>query len=217
MFYETENKLKDGKLSLLSGSFNIFADRYETEEHTSSIFAHELTHAYEEFKRMESGSESMFDYARRIGYAKNTDRNYSSDTIRQAISNLVYYTTEFEIRAYVASIYGALKKNIDKIKNSTDAFEIIKNSTIYRNYIINGANLAKLWEIFDSSNAKIIEQAWYNATGEKKRANNVLLEIEKRYNKQWKKLKRTIAKIAYDVYDKYGAISTVDDNNIMLK
>jgi len=217
VFTGMASELVDGKIPLLRGEFIIFTGVHQIEEHTSAIFAHELTHAYEEFKRKKNGAESLFDYARKINYDKNVDRYYSTVDAERAISNLVYFTTNFELRAYIGSIYGALKSNVDKIKASADAFEIIKNTVVYQNYIVNGMNLDYLWKTFDTSNAKIIEQAWYNATGKKGKAYDILSEIEKRYNKQWKKLKRTVAKIAYDVYEKYGEVSIIDDNNLIKK
>ena len=205
--------LEDNQLPLLKGKFILNCDSYSIDKNVSTIFAHELTHAYEEFKRKENGAESMFDYAKRIKYPDNVDRHSSLNMIKRVISNLVYYTTKFEIRAYIASIYGTLRQNATDISSAHDAFEIIKNTVAYNNYVIIGKNIDYLWEVLDSSTVKTIQHAWYNATGEKKDPFLILTEIERRYNKQWKKFKRTCAKIAYDVYEKHSNTFTIDSNN----
>ena len=147
----------------------------------------------------------------------NTDRYGKGEYDRKLISYIVYYTTKFEVNAYAASIYGTLKAHADELVSAHDAVDVIKYySPVYQNYVTLGDHIQRLnirW--FDEEEVELIEDAWFSAMGEKRKCSYIIKKLTSLYSKNWRKLRKVIAKISYDVYEKYGPSYTIDDDNLI--
>ena len=51
--------------------------------------------------------------------------------------------------------------------------------------------------------------------GEKKKCRYIVKKLASLYNKNWRKLKKVVSKICYDVYEKFGPSYTIDDDNLI--
>lgn len=93
---------------------------------------HELTHAYEDYNRFVNNKESLANVARRIGYTNNQLGTYNG--LKQMISFLLYYITDFERNAYVAQMQGELNIQNIRFTSIDKIIEFLKNTEVYKNY-----------------------------------------------------------------------------------
>lgn len=210
-------EIEDGKVFCITGKFHIYCTQDKLDSSLATMLAHELTHVYENFKRVTSNAPSLYDVVVNSNYSNNTDRYGSTEYDRQLISHIVYYTTKFEVNAYAASIYGTLKAHAEELIGAHDALDVIKYySPVYQNFINLGKYIQRLnMRFLDEQDAKVIEDAWYSSMGEKKKCGYIVKKLASLYNKNWGKLKKVISKMCYDVYEKYGPLYTIDDNNLI--
>jgi hypothetical protein len=210
-------EIEDGKISWITGHFHIYCNEDKLDSSLATMIAHELTHMYENYKRVTSNSPSLYDVVTNSNYSNNTDRYGKGEYDRKLISYIVYYTTKFEVNAYAASIYGTLKAHADELVNAHDAVDVIKYySPVYQNYAILGDYIQRLnmrW--LDEEETKLIEDAWFSAMGEKRKCSYIIKKLTSLYSKNWRKLRKVIAKISYDVYEKFGPSYTIDDDNLI--
>lgn len=209
-------EIEDGKVFRITGKFHIYCTEDKLDSSLATMLAHEITHVYENFKRVMSNAPSLYDVVANSNYSNNTDR-YSSEYDRNLISHIVYYTTKFEVNAYAASIYGTLKAHAEELVDAHDAVDVIKYySPVYQNFVTLGEYIQRLnmrW--LDEQDTKLIEDAWYSSMGEKRKCGYIIKKLTSLYNKNWRKLKKVISKMCYDVYEKYGPLYTIDDNNLI--
>jgi hypothetical protein len=213
-----KRELENNKIPYISGKLHIYCPKEKLESSIAAIFAHEITHVYENYKRIKANAPSIYDIVTNTNYSNNTDRYVSTKYDRKMISHIVYYTTKFEVNAYAASIYGTLKAHADEMIDAQDALDIIKYySPIYQNFVTFGNYIQNLniRYLDNQLDTKLIEDAWFSAMGEKKKCGCIVKKLASLYSKNWRKLRKVIAKISYDVYEKYGAAFTVDDDNLI--
>jgi hypothetical protein len=184
----------------------------------ATTLAHELTHLYEDYKRITSHTTSLYDVVTNSNYSNNTNRYSSTNYDKEMISHIVYYTTKFEVNAYAASIYGTLKSHADELIDAHDTLDIVKfYSATYQNFTILGNYIQDLNRKYKEGQLddRVIEDAWYSSMGEMKKCGYIVKKLTSLYNKNWRKLRKVIAKISYDVYEKFGPSYTIDDDNII--
>lgn len=211
-------EIEDGKVFRITGKFHIYCTEDKLDSSLATMLAHEITHVYENFKRVMSNAPSLYDVVANSNYSNNTDRyNSEYEYDRKLISHIVYYTTKFEVNAYAASIYGTLKAHAEELVDAHDAVDVIKYySPVYQNFVTIGEYIQRLnmrW--LDEQDTKLIEDAWYSSMGEKRKCGYIIKKLTSLYNKNWRKLKKVISKMCYDVYEKYGPSYTIDDNNLI--
>lgn len=100
------------------------------------FFSHEITHAYEDYGRNTKGGESFEDYKERTGYS-NIARQlvYGNDNdLKTAISNVLYYISDTEIRASVAEMRREIQHGIRFVHNNDDAMELLNRTSAWENY-----------------------------------------------------------------------------------
>jgi hypothetical protein len=211
-------ELENDKIPLISGKLHIFCPKEKLKSSVAAIFAHEITHVYENYKRIKSNAPSIYDIVTNSNYSNNSDRYTSNKYDRKMISNIVYYTTKFEVNAYAASIYGTLKMHADEMIDAQDALDLIKYySPVYQNFVKFGTYIQNLnIRYLDKQlNNQLIEDAWFSATGENKKCGYIVKKLASLYNKIWRKLRKVTSKICYNIYEKYGPIFTVDEDNLI--
>lgn len=215
---ERQPEFEDGKLECISGKFHIYCPEERFDSALATMLAHELTHAYENYLRIKSNAPSLYDVLKHSNYSNNTDRRGSTVYDRKMISHIVYYTTKFEVNAYAASIYGTLKAHANEMQDAQDTLDIIKfYSNAYQAFVTLGKYIQGLNDNFNNGqlNTQIVEDAWLSAMGEKRNCKSIIKKVTALYNKTWRKIKKVTSKICYDVYEKYGPLYTVDEDNFI--
>ena len=109
----------------------------QSDESLISSTMHELTHAYEDYKRHNNSPTSIHSTSMKIGYYKNpVGLAETYRPIKRAISYFLYFTTDFEINAFIPQIAGDMKQCNIKFNNAEDAMEYINAIPTYTNYKI---------------------------------------------------------------------------------
>lgn len=155
--------------------------------------AHELTHAYENYKRLLQGKDSLSSLVSRdTKYYKAI--HYNNDgSFEDCVKSMEYYLTSFEKNAFLTEFRASLEGK--KIRDYKDALEDFKKTEIWQQY--NGLhNLMKNdidWQDFcDTYNEEFDTD--YSPSRFKKWITN---RIEKTYQK----MMRLIPKVYFDYYD----------------
>lgn len=191
---------ENGLLDCLRGNFTFMSTYGDLETKLSAMFAHEILHAYEDWKRLTHDKEKIHDLAKRTNYYKNNTKRNSQDQITYQISNIVYYLTKFETSAYANTVYGELLKT--KFNTLEDGISIVENMTIYKNYKLIGKWIENLSEIDNPNLQTHLAVEWGNATGvENVDYYSAIKNIRNIYRKQYKKFINTISKMIYDIYE----------------
>lgn len=155
--------------------------------------AHELTHAYEDYKRQVNGNDSMSSLVSKdTKYFKSI--NYNNDgSFEDCVKAMEYYLTSFEKNAFLTEFRATLEGK--KIRDYKDALEEFKKTQTWKQYngLYNLINGDIDWQDFcDTYNGEFDTN--YTVSKFKKWITN---RIQKTYNKMTK----LIPKIYFDYYD----------------
>lgn len=155
--------------------------------------SHELTHAYENYKRQLNGKNSLLSlvsnntkYYKAIHY--NNDGSFDD-----CIKSMEYYLTSFEKNAFLTEFRASLEGK--KIRDYKDALENFKKTEIWQQYngLHNLVNSDIDWQDFcDTYNEEFDTD--YSVSKFKKW---IITRIEKTYRKMLK----LIPKVYFDYYD----------------
>lgn len=195
---------EDGKLDMLLLSFNFAGERWEMLQHARTLFAHELTHAYEAWQRLRKKGRSLFNVSHTTRYREVMRLRSSEDSLEKRIGYINYYLFQFETNAYAASIREYLTPWAESLSNVNEAWEIVKSNVTYRNYIIIGEWINELGMM--ESMAKDIEDIWYGITGKHLSYGKILKKFHALYEKRWNQLRTVIGKACFDVLEKAKAM-----------
>lgn len=99
-----------------------------------ALIMHELTHAYEDYKRRSSNRESLHSLAKKIGYQKKDDEIQNTD-LAKIISEVFYFLQDFERNAYIAQMSKLLDDCTNEFSSAKSALEWIKTTFPYRSYV----------------------------------------------------------------------------------
>lgn len=96
---------------------------------------HELTHAYENLKRIENKAEDLFSNANKIGYFKNDTKNFGTYKPRkELVAQSIYLLVDFERNANIAGIAGELANCKTVFKDITQAYNFVKSTKSFKNF-----------------------------------------------------------------------------------
>lgn len=208
--------------------------------------AHELTHAYEDYCRrrltrqkdgtFKQSGDDIWTATRKIGGFIATDMangKYDFLKFSKDIGDFIYFTNKSEINAYVAQTKEELIPLMRTVNNSQDAFNAIKNTSVYADIEKSKEILNALIEI-DTTDTNIYDEIKnsvilaFNKTREKDivekmrgfgkvtTANNfhqVVKILAKKFNKLESQYIKQVSKMAFDLYKKYGDPGT--DNGLI--
>lgn len=183
-----------------------------------SEFAHELTHAYDDYNRKIKGKNDVLDTGFKSGSQSAGDLyawNYNEDNIEKAISSIIYHTDPSETNAYIGMIKSEL--DYDTIKHCTSAEDLnkaIRQTEGYNHYYEVIYSLNKLKNITDPEiQQKVIDV--FNKTRKHPAIVNAALHImdtpvktfkkaiaimSQKVDKFARKFNTQVSKMAYDVY-----------------
>ena len=204
----------NGKLKCLDIEFSLGGATWELLiQSAGGILAHELTHAYEAYQRLIKGGKTFYKEVIDTNYVDaNEMRKNPQSLIERFMGFVNYYLFNFEVNAYTASIYSDLLKVAPSWTKPQDGLEYLeKNNKTFSNYLqigncINGLATA-------DETPELVEDAWVKAGKAPLPYNKIITKLSSVYDKRLHRLRRTIAKIIYDVYEQTRNIRTDDTHD----
>lgn len=188
-----------GLLDKFKCAFLFITSELDFYERIRTMFAHEITHAYEDWMRIKNHAESIDAYSKRINYDTNIRLRDSEDEIIRKMSEIIYHLTRFEINAYQAMIYEHL--NIESFETVNEAFNYIKKTQLYQIYVTYGEWIDEFAEEQNLWNRELIARAYEKAKGlddYSRTYEGVIRSLKTQYNKKWWKFRLTVGKMIAD-------------------
>lgn len=170
------------------------------------MLMHELTHAYEDWNRLQNNADGLNSYADKVGYYKTIGADLSTlnDTGKK-VRHILYYLNSCERNAYIAEICGALDSCGKTFNNVGEVYDFLEKSVIpFRNY---QAVFVFAEEFIDETNEerqREIKQTFENLSNYKfknyynlaKWLTNRLSEYQRKFNRKISRLVREHVKMS---------------------
>lgn len=202
--YKPNGAIVDGQGINVVISVNIFGiGGYFMLEDTLAAIAHELLHAYEDYRRRINGYKGLGEmtlYMPYAGFQKNYDRN--------DLAKLLYRLVSFERNAFLSELYIALIDKSDSYKKE-DLLKAVKETRIYKLYIETANMVSKLKSISTTEDKQKVVESYNkiveseNEIGRKFPKATSFKQILDYVWRQWrkfdKKWKQNINKVIYDI------------------
>lgn len=186
-------------------------------DYVGATFAHEITHAYEQWSRLKSGAKDFEDPNFTAAYEKGKHQEDDRLPI-SLIKNIVYFTQKVERNAFVAELWQSAKYLLkrEKYSNAEELFRDLLSSKTqvgrsYQNCIkwMQASNGAAFWRQADEDDAlgeydepyeKASVDLWNSLLPLQKVTN--FKQIQPKLNKLWERgkesLENRVMKVAYD-------------------
>lgn len=208
------NELDDDKLKFLIIDISISSDKYHFRELLEKIFAHEITHAFDNFQRLKNKQMSLFDTNKKDGYENNKEwfsSNYNDRLMPiEAFRRVIYFLNKSEMNAYASTLKSEMKKNIESYNNVDNVSKLLKNCSIYEHYNAIKEYLAYFINLRDTKiKQEILNE--YNRIFEKDIKNYSKLKqiLRLRFERRVEKMLNKFSKISFDTYHEYKTGTTV--------
>lgn len=209
-FIDSQKKLHSPKINLsLSTGDGSIVKRY-----LRYVFAHELTHAYENYRRKLEFKDSLGIAASKRPYAAvvNDFGTFRPEKIERLLRQFIYWIDPAEQNAHISAIKAEIQdkvSNSSEISNSRKAFDLIKDTESYRELktISSFVSYLKKGKITEDEKDKILSYYLSIVPKTNLTSYNELYKWIVRVWERYKiKVKKGIAKIAYDVFaSNYGS------------
>ena len=166
-----------------------------------TTFAHELTHAYDDYMAFKLGNPQMSQIIKDSGYTDkvmvwNVYRNFGRD-----LGKLLYLLSPIERNAIIGQISGDIESQ--PVDTPQEALTAVKNSKAYRSYL-EIRNLVAEFNCVEDDSTKIIILSAYKMVNKKAGKNityeGFLTDINAQFKKWERKFLNTAGKIAYTKY-----------------
>ena len=220
-FDSYETALSEGKLNRVNIALLVWWNIKESSsailDYLGATFAHEITHAYEQWSRLKSGARNFEDPDFTASYEKGKHQEDDRLPI-SLIKNIVYFTQKVERNAFVAELWQSAKFLL-KRKNYSSAEDLFKDllssktqvGRSYQNCIkwMQASSRATFWRQADEDDAlgeygEPYEEAsvnlWNSLLPVQKVTN--FKQIQPKLNKLWEKsrqdFRNKVMKVAYD-------------------
>lgn len=138
IYNSSKSEFSENKFNSITIHINIPSNDFSRYWHIlDKQLAHELTHAYNDYKRCCSNEKFSLKYLNNSKY-NNAIRNISSkNQLKQLVSKFEYFTNTEEQNAYLAEIAYELKsrkQEINKLDIINSIYKILSSLTWYKNY-----------------------------------------------------------------------------------
>lgn len=168
-----------------------------------AILAHELTHALEDYKRQFNKKEksSLISAMAKIGYYDNSAMNQPEENMDiRKLSWIMYHLTPSEINAYIAHLIKNIRPIIKNCDNSNDAWNIVKQSDIWKKYQSTEKYIEDLLQINNEYSQNLLLDYWNSIRKTNINDYNILKKIlRKKWIKCRKKMVDQISKQITDI------------------
>lgn len=173
-------------------------------DYACRIFAHELTHAYDDFQRHIHKKKTIADFAQE----NNLDKINLEAMNGKVLANFLYLTNPSEINAMVGELPLSIFNSCVGDYSSKSVFDALKKTRMYRSYqnllrwmnqllVINPMNN----EIANTNKNLLLSEFNRLTNYNYKTFNEMTIFLYKRFKKYEKKLLTQGPKIAYDIYN----------------
>ena len=125
-----ESKIVNGKFSPLTITIGVV----DNEKNILSSIMHELTHAYEDYKRYMNNAISLTKKAKNVNYAETVKGVSSYDELKSMLSYLLYFLNEIERNAFITEMDGLLSLCNQKFHNIQEVLNFIRETKPYSDY-----------------------------------------------------------------------------------
>lgn len=213
--------LSEGKLNKVNIVLFVWWNIKESSDmildYLGASFAHEITHAYEQWSRLKSGAKDFEDPNFTAAYEKGKHQEDDRLPI-SLIKNIVYFTQKVERNAFVAELWQSAKYLLKRKKysNAEELFgDLLSEKTqvgrSYQNCIkwMQASNGAAFWRQADEDDVlgeydepyeKTSVDLWNSLLPSQKVTN--FKQIQPKLNKLWERGKESfrnkVMKVAYD-------------------
>lgn len=190
-----------GKLRKLKGKFIFYFCDFDISNVFSTIFGHELLHAYEDWNRLKKNKETIKQKIKRDNYSNVINYINNPNKLLKELSQVLYFLTDFEQRAYLQSLDSMLKSEIETIVDSNTAYNVLLQNSVYKKYVDIGDIIKNISSIKDINTQKLVVNLYNTCTKENEVSfNKIRMMLIKKWRKCWKKFRKTSSKILYDIY-----------------
>lgn len=201
----------NGKLKCVDIQFTLRGSTWDSlVESAGGVLAHELTHAYEMYQRLIKGGKSSYDELLDSNYVDTIElKRNPQNPIEKAMSHICYYLFNFEVNAYVASVYSNLLQVAPSWTTPDEGLAYLEeHDRTFKNYLVIGDYIDILQQFEEMP--EVVENAWVKAGKAPLPFNKIITKICAICDKRLHRLRRTLAKIIYDVYMHTRDIRTSD-------
>lgn len=164
----------------------------------SSILTHELTHAYEDFKRNEKhldwtlkdlGKDPLYNEAKKM-------LSRPQDEVERLVGRILYTFNKSETNAFYSEFTTLLDSLYEKdtVVEYSDALDQFKKTQPYQ-------NLIEIMSVLDNSKEIVkdfITSYWNDSTGSKFSTNKCIKKLKWIANKRFQKMTEVLPKIYFD-------------------
>lgn len=200
------------KIKLLYISIKIGCKKDEIKSNFTRAFAHELTHAYEDFQRQKNNRESFTEINKKSNHINL--KPFSENQIESFVSNICYNLNKYEENAYLAGLYGELIGMKTWGDDSKTAYEHLRKTDKYQTLLylkknieylkINGFQNKELEDIFIKTYNRINDS---NLQSSKR----IIRLLDYKFEKLWRDFRNKASKILYDVMLEKRKTTTIPD------
>ena len=212
--YSPENAYfnKDtGKLKELCIIIKIGCTEEEIKSNFMRAFAHELTHAYEDFLRQKANRKSFKEISKTTSH-QHIKLN-SDNEVEKFINSICYNLQKTEENAYITGLFGELIGMNEFMTDSISAYECLRKTEKYQTIL----SLKKEIEDLQKYGCKDQEHAeqilkFYNKITDKKYTSviRIIKVLNYKFSKLWTDFRKKASKVLYDATlekNKYNTIS----------
>ena len=139
---------------------NLLALDPNNKESFVSSLMHELTHLYRDNMKRKKGTSEL-DYAHKSGYFKAFDYYFKEKNpieLKRKISQVLYKTSQLEVPAFIAGLYGSLRKYGDDLKTVDDVLYALYNSREYTEFASSLRRIDNWMNTTDPQQQKLLVQ-----------------------------------------------------------
>lgn len=170
----------------------------------STNFAHELTHAYDDYKSQTGGSAPLKDVVKDTNYQDRLIAwRLGSNQNQRIMGKMLYRLSRMELNAIVGQIYAEIQGK--PVKTPQEALEAIKGTGAYGIYTFLKKNIDYINSDLDDLTKLDIAESYHFVTNEKLPFNAVKKKINSIWYQWSSKFLNNIGKIAYGYYSKTQA------------
>lgn len=201
-----ENNIVDGKLDYM---FINVSTKLKPNEIYDKI-EHELTHAYEDFKRQSNSKITLYQSTIKSQFDK-LDFNDKDSELTKKLKSILYLLDRAEQNAFLAQFDGILGNN--KYKTIADAYDKIYKSKLYKQI----KDMTIILDFDDKNITKSICDEYRYIYGVKDSDNKIIKKIRKEWERFQEHFRRNIYQCVCDHIETYMArdsFGTIGSDNI---
>lgn len=181
-------------------------------------FAHEITHAYEDFMRNKNGAPSIKDITSDDKYmSKLMTWKFGSSQNAKILGKMLYWLDGLELKAIVGQIASEI--NGKPVRSAKDALDAVKATNAYSIFVKLWQNTEYIMSCDDTMTRNELLSAYRIIKGKNVSWEKFVSDISERWNIWKHKFLQNAGKIAYDYFCKNQApmINPRPDDNDSFK